>query len=210
MPSLRRTVWAVLCAFSCGAAAQDGGWGACPREALTRMFEASAEYAEVADIAAIEREVLRLCNLRQGLINKIVEGEARLAELRGQETPTGSGTGAVEAVPLARATESAPAKKVAPVAAVVEEEEEAEEEAPPAEPVVVEVARAAAPPLRWTSVYGSAGEWIAGVSDGERVWFVRAGDALPSGERVVDVRVRPPGVTVRREGTRWQLPGPGT
>lgn len=203
--SVRRGVWAVLCALSCSATAQDGGWGACPRDALTRMFEASAEYAEVADIAAIEREVLRLCNVRQGLINQIVEGEARLAELRGQAIPTGSGTGAV--VPLARDMESAPAKKAEPVAAVVEEEPEAEE-VPPAESMVVEVVQAAAPPLRWTSVYGSAGEWIAGVSDGERVWFVRPGDALPSGERVVDVRVRPPGVTVRRDGTPWQLPGP--
>lgn len=209
MLRVRPGVGAVLCALSCSATAQDGGWGACPRDALTRMFEASAEYAEVADIAAIEREVLRLCNVRQGLINQIVEGEARLAELRGHGTPTGSGTGAVVPVPLTRDMESAPAKKAEPVAAVVEEEPEAEEVSP-AEPIVVEVVQAVAPPLRWTSVYGSAGEWIAGVSDGEQEWFVRPGDALPSGEQVMEVRVHPPGVTVDRAGTRWQLPGPGT
>ena len=47
------------------------------------------------------------------------------------------------------------------------------------------------------------------VTDGAKVWYVRAGDMLPAGIRVVRVRERPPGVRVSRNGEDWQIPGPG-
>ena len=195
-------------AWQCGAA-QPGDWGACPRDALRGLLEASAEHREVSDLAAVERDVLRLCNARQTLVNKIVEGEARLAELRGEERVASTGSNGPVMV---AAVEAAPVKsdERAEADVVVEAQDPVEERSMVfVDPLVVEAEATADPALSWTTVYGSAGDWIAGVSDGERVWFVREGDALPSGEKVVAVRVRPPAVTISRDGSRWQLPGPG-
>ena len=206
-----RTLWcgAVLCLAGSSVYGQPEGWGACPREALTRMLEASVEHRQVSDIAAIERDVLRLCNARQELVNRIFEGEARLAELRGAgAVATTTPAGAV----LVAAAQDAPAKsdEREEVELVVEPPEPVDEALDGfVDPVLVEAQEAPAPALSWTTVYGSAGEWIAGVSDGVQVWYVRQGDALPTGERVVSVRVRPPGVAVGHNGQVWQLPGPG-
>ena len=192
-----------------GAQSQEGGYAPCPRDALTRMLESSVDHREVADVAAIEREVLGLCHTRQELIVSLVEGERRLAELRGVQ--------AAERAPEPQLVVDVP--EVMPLPERVRETEdsvEAEAESvafepdTPPEPVAVrELATATPAALRWTTVYGSAGDWIAGITDGVEVWYVRRGDALPTGERIVSVRVRPPAVWVGRNGNVWQLPGPG-
>ena len=147
-------------AVAAGALAQDAPDDACPRAALRQMMSVGARHDAIADVAALELEVLRLCVERQELIGEIVEGNRELAGLRG------STTGAAPAPDVRR------------------------------------------PRLSWLTVYGSAGEWVAGVSDGAKVWYVRAGDVLPSGVKVVSVRVRPAGVEVGRNGEQWQIPGP--
>ena len=189
--------------------AQDAVEDGCPREALRQMMRTAAAHDAVADVASIELEVLRLCTVRQNLIVKIAEGELRLAELRG--------VAAASLAPLAApvAAMSAPEETLPPPAKAASPEVVLPEAAPAhlAPPPSVEspgaVVRApAAAQFRWTTVYGSAGEWTASVTDGAQIWYVRPGDVLPSGLVVESVRVRPPGVAVGRNGTAWQLPGP--
>ena len=183
--------------------AQDGAEDACPRAALRQMMSVAARHDAIADVAALELEVLRMCVERQELIREIVEGDRKLAGFRGSSTgatpvPAAlTGTPVVELPPPAKV--SAPAPEEPPP-----EQWEVREEAPVAEPVPV-VGRAR---LSWVTVHGSAGQWVAGVSDGAKVWYVRAGDVLPSGVKVVSVRVRPPGVAVRHDGEQWLIPGP--
>ena len=177
----------------------------CPRDALRQMMSAAAEHDAVGDVASIELEVLRLCTRRQDLIVKIAEGEARLAELRG--------VASVETAPAPVAGMRAPVQALPPPAKAAAPADTRDETPPALPPPRSAPARAvvgtpARPELRWTTVYGSAGDWKASVTDGAKVWYVRAGDTLPSGVEVVSVRVRPPGVAVGDNGTAWQLPGP--
>ena len=162
------------------------------------MFAAAADHDEVGDIAAIERDALELCARRQEIITDIVEGEKALVAfvVRSTPEPPLEPVGAIAGLPAKAGTEEV-------VEPAVESPAGADEEAM----IVVPVPEP--PELRWTVVYGAAGEWIAGISDGTRVWYVRPGDELPSGVRVLSVRVRPPGVKVRGDEEDWFLPGPG-
>ena len=186
--------WASLC----GAQGEVGE--GCPREALREMMTAAAEYGGIGDVAAIELEVLKLCVERQKLISDIVGGERELAGFRSK----GRGEAAdleVEELPVVAAVAedlTPPAK-----AGAAEGRENVETER---FEVAVEAPR---PRLRWMTVYGSAGEWVAGISDGVKIWYVREGDRLPSGVRVLAVRLSPPGVSVGLDGERWLIPGPG-
>ena len=54
----------------------------------------------------------------------------------------------------------------------------------------------AEPAYGWFSIIGASGVLRAGVTDGRRVWFVRAGDPLPGGVRIAAIASRPPGVLV--------------
>lgn len=187
--------------------AQDAPEDACPRAALRQMLSTAAAHDAVADVAAIELEVLRLCTQRQDLIVKIAQGESRLAELRGVAAAASPPVGAVAVMSPPEETLPPPAKAAAPV--VVPEAPPARLLPPPSvEPPRAAVRAPARPALRWTTVYGSAGAWTAGVTDGVEVWYVRPGDVLPSGFTVESVRVRPPGVAIGRNGAAWQLPGP--
>ena len=182
----------------------------CPRAALREMIASAADHGDVGDVAAIELEVLRLCNERQKLIVRIVEGEERLAELRGAKRPGSDVASLKQAVSGARAPLPLPAKVSVEAGAPDSVESMASNPSarPTAVPRFVEQ-KVAVPEFRWTTVYGSAGDWVAGVTDGAKVWYVRAGDMLPAGVRVVLVRERPPGVRVSRNGENWQIPGPG-
>ena len=182
----------------------------CPRVALREMIASAADHGDVGDVAAIELEVLRLCNERQKLIVRIVEGEERLAELRGAKRP-GSDVAALKQVVSGTVDPLPLPAKVSFVAGAPNPVEPTASHAsarPTAVPRFVEE-KVAVPEFRWTTVYGSAGNWVAGVTDGAKVWYVRAGDMLPAGIRVVRVRERPPGVRVSRNGEDWQIPGPG-
>ena len=183
----------------------------CPRAALREMMASAAIHNDVGDVAALELEVLRLCNERQKLIVKVVEGEERLAELRGVKrsgsavtVPETMMVGVLENLPLpakASGQSLVPGVHDSPSASLLIKPER--------------VSRSngrdlTVPELRWTTVYGSAGSWVAGVTDGAKIWYVRAGDELPSGVRVESIRQRPPAVRVARNGEAWQIPGPGT
>ena len=194
-------------ACASGALAQDLSEDACPRAALRQMMATAAAHDAVADVASIELEVLRLCTVRQALIVKIAEGESRLAELRGVAAASPS-PAAVAVMSPPEETLPPPAKATQPV--VVEPEAQPARWVPPprVEPAPAVVRAPARAEYRWTTVYGSAGVWTAGVTDGVEVWYVRAGDVLPSGLTVESVRVRPPSVAVGRNGKAWQLPGP--
>ena len=192
-------------AWSSVAFAQDAAEDGCPRAALRQMMSVGARHDAIADVAALELEVLELCVERQGLIVQIVEGNRELAGFRGSRPEGATGSGALTepgGVALPPPAKAAGAEVVEDRPEQWEEREEAPVRAPAQEPVVRR------PRLSWLTVYGSAGEWVAGVSDGAKVWYVRAGDVLPSGVRVVWVRVRPAGVAVRHEGEEWQIPGP--
>ena len=184
---------------SAGTFAQDAPEDACPRAALRQMLSTAAAHDAVADVAAIELEVLRLCTARQDLIVKIAQGESRLAELRGVAAAASPPVGTVAVMSPPEETLPPPAKAAAPERLLPP---------PSVEPPRAVVRAPARPALRWTTVYGSAGAWTAGVTDGVEVWYVRPGDVLPSGFTVESVRVRPPGVAIGRNGTTWQLPGP--
>ena len=69
-----------------------------------------------------------------------------------------------------------------------EEAEEREEAEPEPEP--------AGTAYRWFTLAGTGGDLRAGVTDGTGVWFVRAGDGLPGGVRVLEIGADPPGVHV--------------
>ena len=167
------------------------------------MFEAAADHDEVGDLAAIERDALALCVRRQELINEIVAGEETLVAFiaKSAAEPSVRSVAEIDALP-------AKAVSVADAAPMADPEPVTDPEAvvDPGQVIVVPVREE--PELNWTVVYGSGGEWIAGVTDGTMVWYVRPGDELPSGVRVVLVRLRPPGVKVRIEDDAWFLPGP--
>ena len=187
-----------------GAVAQDRErFGGCPRVSFRAMFEAAADHDEVGDLAAIERDALALCVRRQELINEIVAGEETLVAFiaKSATEPSVRSVAEVDALP-------AKAVSVADAVPVVDPEPVTDPEpvVDPGEVIVVPVREE--PELSWTVVYGGGGEWIAGITDGMKVWYVRPGDELPSGVRVVSVRLRPPGVKVRIEGDSWFLPGP--
>ena len=180
-----------LIAASGGTVAQGAVDGGCPRAALKEMMAAAAEYGGIGDVAVIELEVLKLCVERQELIGEIVDNERELAGLRGESR--GRTVEVSEMPALVVPDESLPLPvKVGDAGG---------------ELVVVEVEKSR-PRLRWMTMYGSAGDWVAGVSDGVRIWYVRAGDRLPSGVKVLSVRLRPAGVSVGLNGERWLIPGP--
>ena len=56
------------------------------------------------------------------------------------------------------------------------------------------------PRYAWFSIIGTAGALRAGVTDGTGVWFVRKGDPLPGGARIVEIAGRPPGVRMTGAG----------
>ena len=201
----------VLMANSLTSASAEGdSLDGCPRAALREMMASAADHGDVGDVAAIELEVLRLCNERQKLIVRIVEGDERLAELRGAKRP-GSDVAALKQVVSGSMDPLPLPAKVAFDAGAPDSVESIASRAPARStgaPRFVEE-KVAVPEFRWTTVYGSAGNWVAGVTDGAEVWYVRAGDMLPAGVRVEFVRERPPGVRVSRNGEGWQIPGPG-
>ena len=76
----------VMGATAAVAIAQDGSEDACPRAALRQMMSLAARHDAIADVAALELEVLRMCVERQELIREIVEGDRKLAGFRGSST----------------------------------------------------------------------------------------------------------------------------
>ena len=152
----------------------------CPRSVLQKLLEAATAKPDIVSSLDIEREVLTLCGERQKLVAKILQAEAELAQLwRESRVPPPEEAVAVSVDVVAQLTEFAGAK-------VVDEAVDAVVVEPEPEPS----------PYGWFSIFGMAGDLKAGVSDGDKVWFVRVDDELPGGVVVDWISVRPPGVHV--------------
>ncbi len=152
----------------------------CPRSVLEDLLRAATAKADVVSSLEIEREVLTLCAERQALVVTILEAEAELARL--WQESRGPAPEAVRPEPadvLAQLTEF----QGQPVVEFVEEPVE-----PEPEPEL--------PSYGWFSIFGTAGDLQAGVSDGREVWFVRETDMLPGGVVVDWIGVSPPAVHV--------------
>ena len=179
----------------------------CPRPHLRELLLAEAGAGGAMAALGIEREVLVLCAERQRLVEGLLTGERRLAELLPR-----SRLSIRSPVPLPPAPEPEPA-----VAEVPEPQPEppapepepavadAAEPPPEPDPAVAEAADPAPPPLRdllppaaehgWFWLIGSGGDLRAGLTDGAEVWFVRAGDEVPGLGTVSRIRGAPrPGV----------------
>ena len=149
----------------------------CPRDVLTRLLAGAAAREDALSALAIEHETLKLCHERQLIMTGIFEAEAQLLALRAPVEPP--------AVAISRSPVSVPAVVPQLSAASVT--------------TVPKPAKTAAkqPRYGWFSIVGMAGELRAGVTDGQRVWFVREGDPLPGSVRVGRIDARPPGVRLK-------------
>ena len=161
----------------------------CPRTLLRRLLAGAVGEAGALSALGIEREVLVLCRERREIVTGLYETEARLRELRAP--------GAAPEPPVSAPPPAAAHAPAVPAVAAVE----------PAAPSPLRAALTAAagtqadteppaPSYGWFSIIGSAGALRAGVTDGDRVWFVREGDPLPGGATVAAIAGRPPGVRV--------------
>ena len=145
----------------------------CPRDLLTRLLAGVANREDALSALAIEQETLKLCHERQLIVSGIFETEARLRALRAPAEPA-----AVTRSPAVAAT----------VPSVMPQLNTAPPKSTNAAPAV--------PRYGWFSIVGMAGDLRAGVTDGQRVWFVREGDPLPGDVRVGRIAARPPGVQI--------------
>ena len=162
----------------------------CPRGMLTRLLADAASKEDALSALAIEHETLKLCHERQRIVTGIFEAEARLRELRAPADPPPAAISRAPVPVSVIRPQLSTAVSSAPVATAVPEP-------------------AKTPPKRprygWFSIVGMSGDLRAGVTDGQRVWFVREGDALPGAVRVGRIAARPPGVRLTGGGD-GQLP----
>ena len=154
----------------------------CPRDLLTRLLAGVAERQDALSALAIEHETLKLCHERQLIVTGIFETEAQLRSLR---TPA-------EPAAVNRSPAAATVPSVMPQLNTVPAKLPAPSTAPPKSTK----AAPAAPRYSWFTIVGMAGDLRAGVTDGQRVWFVREGDPLPGDVRVGRIAARPPGVQI--------------
>lgn len=162
----------------------------CPRGVLTRLLADAASKEDALSALAIEHETLKLCHERQRIVAGIFETEARLRELRMPVDPP----------PAAISRSPVPVSAVMPQLSTAVTSTLAATTVP--EPGKTSPKQ---PRYGWFSIVGMSGDLRAGVTDGQRVWFVREGDALPGEVRVGRIAARPPGVRLKG-GEDGQLP----
>ena len=169
----------------------------CPRALLGALLASAADADDVVTALAIEHETLALCRERQEIVNGIVALEGELGTLLAEVRAKAAAGPVVEAVsstvadnPTVKA--SAPVRVVSlPPAASALGEAPKEAEAP---------AIPAPPSYFWFSIIGTAGDLLAGIGDGESVWFVREGDRLPGEVVITGIGTKPPGVRIGGTG----------
>ncbi len=161
----------------------------CAIELLRTRLASAVAGEDVLTAVALENELLHLCQRRQQLVADVLHTELLLTSLVAGEAETGPSL-PVEAPPPA-----------APAATLLDQLAEAAP--PPAEP---EPWVDPAPPYTWFNILGMAGSLRAAVTDGGDVWWVREGDWLPGGWRVIRIAGTPPGVSLRHGETGdWAL-----
>ena len=172
----------------------------CPRDLLSRLLAGAVSESGALSALAIERETLKLCLERQRIVAGLFKQDAQLRALRAPAAPPVPSAPAAAAPPADRTDIRNQTRPIGePVAPAVPREPAA------VSPLRVALAGAATdtapesdpgPRYGWFSIIGAAGALRAGVTDGRRVWFVRAGDPLPDGVRIAAIAARPPGVRV--------------
>ena len=163
----------------------------CAIELLRTRLAGAVAGDDVLTAVALEDELLRLCQRRQQLVADVLHTELLLASLVADGAETGS------SLPV----EAPPPPPAAPPAALLDQLAEAAAE--PAEP---EPRVDPAPPYTWFNILGMAGNLRAAVTDGGHVWWVREGDWLPGGWRVIRIASTPPGVSLHHGETGdWAL-----
>lgn len=175
----------------------------CPREAIVRMLGSAVNEAQFSEALELEREVLVLCRDRQAILKELVGSEIELAAALRKS----AAARAEEALKLETARREADARVRGAHEAMLEasrariaREAEAKAAAEAARTAPKQETKPPPEPPRgygWFAVMGRGEALRAAVTDGERVWRVRAGDSLPGGVRVVSVEARPPGVRVK-------------
>ena len=176
----------------------------CPREHLREVYLQAVERHEMVDLAAVEVEVLKLCRERQSLISEIVKGENELMELITAQTAGAKSTPPARSV----VSKGLPALLPADAQATGRKTGGRGSAFAPATASSAGSGSHTTPTYRWFTVYGSGNALVAGVTDGLERWWVRAGDRLPGGVKVMSVGVRPVSVRAGDSSRQWQLSGP--
>ena len=175
-----------------------GAFGECPRELLRVLLGGAAERNDALSAVALETEVLVLCRERQTLVNEVLKLEEAIAALIAPAQPPAEAPPQVgedePVVVIAELASGSSGKADLRIVAVDAVEKKAE---PEPEPQVS---------YAWFSIIGSGDRLVAGVSDGDRVWFVREGDSLPGKVEVGLISARPPGVLMLGESEESMLP----
>ncbi|MDE0204239.1 MAG: hypothetical protein OXK73_17610 [Rhodospirillaceae bacterium] len=162
----------------------------CAIELLRTRLASAVAGEDVLTAVALENELLRLCQRRQQLVADVLHTELLLASLAAGEAETGP------SLPV-----ETPPPPAAPAATLLDQLAEAT--LPPTEP---EPWVDQAPPYTWFNILGMAGNLRAAVTDGTQVWWVREGESLPGGWRVVHIANTPPGVSLHHiETGDWAL-----
>ena len=151
----------------------------CPRGLLTALLAGATERSDAASALAIERETLTLCRERQEIVTRIFRLEEELTALLGKP-----GDAPATAAPVPAGEAGATPRVISQLGSPG-----GTGQSPPSRE-----AAEPAPSYAWFSIIGTPGRLRAGVSDGERMWFVREGARLPGAGVVERITARPPGV----------------
>ena len=189
-----------------------GGVFACPRNVLNRLLVSATDRSDVVAALALEKETLELCAERQRLVAEIVNADIGIekmlkeAEGRKGDKPRATVLRTVEELVSAPGrTKGVGDKGAEATEAAGERKTKAGVGGGEGEPAGVGKGKAVKPvrtvvAFTWFTMLGTPGKLVAGVTDGRRSWFVRAGDVLPDGGLVTGVSSKPPGVTVAGRG----------
>ena len=188
----------------------------CPRARLVEIWTLASGAEDELALLALEGEALRVCAERERALAEILEAESRSRDALTAANETVAGEASIaEGAPTSPAGpaggpflldglgSNAPAQAGTPQAEAPKAAGSAAEAAPARAPVPAKrPARPAGsgPTFTWFSIYGAGEMLTAGVSDGASVWWVRAGDVLPGGERVERIAVRPTRVVLSGAG----------
>ena len=181
---------AALVTMLTGPPAEGSTMADCAIELLRTRLASAVAGEDVLTAVALENELLRLCQRRQQLVADVLHTELLLASLAAGEAETGP------SLPV-----EAPPPPAAPSATLLDQLAEATPPAAEPEPWVDP-----APPYTWFNILGMAGNLRAAVTDGTQVWWVREGESLPGGWRVIRIANSPPGVSLHHHETGdWAL-----
>ena len=174
----------------------------CPRALLQRLLAGAAGETDALAALGIEREILALCRERQEVLVGLFEAEAALRELRTAPSAAAERVAVAppppqrQVAPATRPGAPSPLRAALTAAGTADEADTGTEDTRAGDTGAEDIRAEELQPPRyaWFSIIGSAGALRAGVTDGSGIWFVREGDPLPGGAKIVAIAARPPGV----------------